>query len=132
MATAVDVADANYPKNKTPLEGLSLQPLFQKKTLPNRKLYWEHEGNRAIRDGKWKLVAEFNKPWELYDISSDRSEQHDLSSEQVSRAKNMANAWDDYAARAQVIPWENIRPMKNPRLRTSLVRSARLAAYTAP
>jgi arylsulfatase len=112
MATAVDVADANYPKNKTPLEGLSLQPLFQKKTLPNRKLYWEHEGNRAIRDGKWKLVAEFNKPWELYDISSDRSEQHDLSSEQVSRAKNMANAWDDYAARAQVIPWENIRPMK--------------------
>lgn len=112
MATAVDVADANYPKNKTPLEGLSLQPLFQKKTLPNRKLYWEHEGNRAIRDGKWKLVAEFNKPWELYDISSDRSEQHDLSNEQVSRAKNMAHAWDDYAARAQVIPWENIRPMK--------------------
>ena len=112
MATAVDVADANYPKNKTPLEGLSLQPLFQKKTLPNRKLYWEHEGNRAIRDGKWKLVAEFNKPWELYDISSDRSEQHDLSNEHVSRAKNMAKAWDDYAARAQVIPWENIRPMK--------------------
>jgi len=62
--------------------------------------------------GKWKLVAEFNKPWELYDISSDRSEQHDLSNEQVSRAKNMAHAWDDYAARAQVIPWENIRPMK--------------------
>ena len=112
MATAVDVADANYPKKKTPLEGLSLQPLFQKKTLPNRKLYWEHEGNRAIRDGKWKLVAEFNRPWELYDISRDRSEQHDLSKEQASRAKSMAEAWDAYAARAQVISWEKIRPTK--------------------
>jgi hypothetical protein len=68
MATAVDIADADYPKNKTPLEGMSLQPLFQKKFLPTRKLYWEHEGNRAIRDGNWKLVAGFNQPWELYDI----------------------------------------------------------------
>ena len=112
MATAIDVADADYPKNKTPLEGLSLQPLFQKKTLPNRKLYWEHEGNRAIRDGNWKLVAGFNQPWELYDISSDRSEQHDLSQEQANRTKSMAEAWDAYAARAQVISWEKIRPKK--------------------
>jgi arylsulfatase len=112
MATAVDIADADYPKNKTPLEGMSLQPLFQKKFLPKRKLYWEHEGNRAIRDGNWKLVAGFNQPWELYDISSDRSEQHDLSNEQADRAKNMAEAWDAYAARAQVISWEKFRSKK--------------------
>ncbi len=113
MATAVDIADADYPKNKTPLEGMSLQPLFQKKFLPKRELYWEHEGNRAIRDGNWKLVAGFNQPWELYDISSDRSEQHDLSNKQIDRAKNMAEAWDAYAARAQVISWENFRSRKN-------------------
>jgi len=80
--------------------------------LPNRKIYWEHEGNRAIRDGKWKLVSEFNRPWELYDISSDRSEQHDLSKEQADRTKSMTEAWDAYAARAQVISWEKIRPKK--------------------
>jgi arylsulfatase len=113
MATAVDIADADYPKNKTPLEGMSLQPLFQKKFLPKRELYWEHEGNRAIRNGNWKLVAGFNQPWELYDISSDRSEQHDLSNKQIDRAKNMAEAWDAYAARAQVISWENFRSKKN-------------------
>ena len=73
----------------------------------------EHEGNRAIRDGNWKLVAGFNQPWELYDISSDRSEQHDLSIKKIDRAKNMAEAWDAYAARAQVISWENFRSKKN-------------------
>ena len=112
MATAVDVAHATYPKNKTPLEGMSLQPLFKKTSLPRRKLYWEHEGNRAIRDGQWKLVAGFNSPWELYNISTDRSEQHDLSSTQPERAQAMANAWNDYATRAQVVAWEKIRPNK--------------------
>merc|ERR1711966_119152 len=108
MATAVDVARAAYPTDKTPLEGMSLQPLFQKTLLPERKLYWEHEGNRAIRDGKWKLVAEFNGPWELYNISTDRSEQHDLSNTHPERAQTMTNAWNDYATRAQVVAWEKI------------------------
>ena len=112
MATAVDVARAAYPTDKTPLEGMSLQPLFQKTLLPERKLYWEHEGNRAIRDGKWKLVAEFNGPWELYNISTDRSEQHDLSNTHPERAQTMTNAWNDYATRAQVVAWEKIQPKK--------------------
>ena len=112
MATAVDVAHATYPKNKTPLEGMSLQPLFKKTSLPRRKIYWEHEGNRAIRDGQWKLVAGFNSPWELYNISTDRSEQHDLSSTQPERTQAMENAWHDYASRAQVVAWEKIRPNK--------------------
>ena len=112
MATAVDVAHATYPKNKTPLEGMSLQPLFKKTSLPRRKIYWEHEGNRAIRDGQWKLVAGFNSPWELYNISTDRSEQHDLSSTQPERTQAMENAWNDYASRAQVVAWEKVRPNK--------------------
>ena len=62
--------------------------------------------------GNWKLVAGFNQPWELYDISSDRSEQHDLSNEQTERTKNMAEAWDAYAARAQVISWETFGSKK--------------------
>ncbi|NQV24995.1 MAG: arylsulfatase, partial [Rhodopirellula sp.] len=63
MATCVDVSGADYPKTVKdndikPLEGVSLLPAFSSHSL-NRKqpLFWEHEGNRAVRDGNWKLVA---------------------------------------------------------------------------
>ena len=42
-------------------------------------LYWEHEGNRAVRDGKWKLVSRHPDRWELYDMEADRSELNDLA-----------------------------------------------------
>jgi len=105
MATAIDLAGGNYPAEKTPLEGVTLQPLFHEKSLLPRKIYWEHEGNRAIRDGDWKLVAGYNEPWALHNITTDRSEQHDLSRQYPERVKAMATAWDDYAARTQVVDW---------------------------
>ena len=112
MATAIDVAGASYPTAKTPLEGRSLVPLFGGAGLEREALYWEHEGNRAIRMGDWKLVAEHGKPWELYDLSTDRSEQHDLSGHHPDRVQQMAALWDAWAARAQVEPWEKVSPPK--------------------
>jgi arylsulfatase A-like enzyme len=112
MATAIDVAGASYPTAKTPLEGRSLMPLFGGAGLEREALYWEHEGNRAIRVGDWKLVAEHGKPWELYDLSTDRSEQHDLSGQHPDRVQQMASLWDAWAARAQVEPWEKVSPPK--------------------
>ncbi len=47
--------------------------------MRNRTLWWLHEGNRAIREGQWKLVATKGEPWELYDLSVDRAETNDLS-----------------------------------------------------
>jgi arylsulfatase A-like enzyme len=111
MATAVDVSKADYPKEKDdqkvkPLEGRSLSPFFsnQKPVAFERYLYWEHEGNRAVRHGDWKLVAESNKPWELYNIAKDRSEQNNLASEHPEKVAGMAAAWDAYAERANVLP----------------------------
>ena len=82
MATAVDLAGAKYPttfQNNAilPMEGVSLRPAFEGKPL-NRKLpiFWEHEGNKAVRDGKWKLVQKWKLPWELYDMEADRTELH--------------------------------------------------------
>ena len=110
MATCVDVAGVKYPAEKDghsikPMEGVSLRPAFAAAPIAPtpRILYWEHEGNRAVRDGKWKLVAMKRKPWELYDINADRSEQHDLAAAQPERVREMSAKWDAYAARANVL-----------------------------
>ncbi|MDG3006038.1 arylsulfatase [Paludisphaera mucosa] len=110
MATCVDVAGAAYPAEVDgrpikPREGVSLRPAFQGEPLGRTQpLFWEHEGNRAVRDGDWKLVARANEPWELYNIAEDRSELHDLAAKHPDRAKALADAWDAYAARANVLP----------------------------
>ena len=111
MATAVDVSGAKYPKTYhggekiKPMEGKSLVPAFLGKPIERKAIYWEHEGNRAIRAGDYKLVAKgANGKWELYNIANDRSEQHDLSSEQPERTKKMADMWQAYAERANVLP----------------------------
>lgn len=110
MATCVDLAGAQYPTERDgekikPREGVSLAPAFTAHSL-NRKqpIFWEHEGNRALRDGKWKLVAKENQSWELYDMSEDRSEMHDLAEKYPDRLKELAKRWDEIAARANVLP----------------------------
>ncbi|MBW8015284.1 MAG: arylsulfatase [Planctomycetes bacterium] len=115
MATCVDVAAAKYPKKYKgkkikPMEGKSLLPVFAGKRIEREAIYWEHEGNRAVRAGKWKLVAKGKKgKWELYDIDADRSELHDLSGKDPKRTGEMAEMWNVYAKRANVIPWPNAK-----------------------
>lgn len=110
MATCVDLAEATYPKEFAgekiqPMEGASLRPVFSGKTLNReRPLVWEHEGNRAIRDGKWKLVAKENLPWELYDIETDRTESNNLASSEPERVRAMTEQWTAWATRANVLP----------------------------
>ena len=111
MATAVDVAGATYPKTYhdgqsiKPMEGKSLVPAFLGEPIERDAIYWEHEGNRAIRVGDFKLVAKGqNGAWELYDISKDRSEQKDLSQEKPELAAELAEKWMAYAKRANVLP----------------------------
>src|SRR3546814_921741 len=90
MATAIDVAHAEYPKTYhgqsiTPLEGRSMLHVLQgnDKPIHEEPIFWEHEGNGAVRHGNWKLVKAYEpgnpSNWELYDISQDRSEMDDLS-----------------------------------------------------
>jgi arylsulfatase len=85
--TFYEVAGAKYPTvyNGTkinPLIGKSLTGVFFKGEELNRDqpLFWELWGNRAIREGKWKLVSVFPvNQWELYDIDADRGETNNLA-----------------------------------------------------
>lgn len=122
MATCADVAGASYPKEANgkaiqPMEGTSLLPVLKGQATARRLLYWEHEGNRALRDGPWKLVAKGGgKPWELYNVDDDRAEQHDLAQEESVRVESMKTQWQAWAARAQVLPlgaWKGDKSRKN-------------------
>jgi arylsulfatase A-like enzyme len=104
-ATCSDLAGAKYPTDATPLEGRSLRSAFDNKPIERTALYWEHEGNRAVRMGDWKLVARHGQPWELYDISKDRVESKNLSSVAPNRVKELSAKYEEYARRAQVEPW---------------------------
>ncbi len=103
-ATCVDVSGAAYPKDATPLEGKSLRAAFDNTPL-DRDLFWEHEGNRAVRAGDSKLVAKHDKPWELYDIGKDRVEANDLAAKHPDKVKELAAKYEAYAKRANVEPW---------------------------
>lgn len=111
MATAVDLAGAEYPAEFKghriqPMEGVSLRPALLGSPLNRSEpIFFEHEGNRAVRDGKWKLVLKHLGPWELYDIEADRTEQNNLIDKQPELAKQLVAKWEAWAERADVGPW---------------------------
>src|SRR3546814_8404874 len=79
MATLLDVTGVPYPaqwdgNTIAPLEGHTLRPVFQAEADERPAMFWEHEGNAAVRIGKWKLVKKYPEPWELYDMAADRTE----------------------------------------------------------
>jgi arylsulfatase A-like enzyme len=111
MATCVDLAGATYPatvdgRSILPREGISLRPALSGQALVRgQPIFWEHEGNRAVRDGRWKLVAKHKQPWELYDMDADRTERHDLAATMSGKVEELAARWEAWAARVGVRPW---------------------------
>jgi arylsulfatase len=114
MATCLDLGKASYPKDKIPVEGISLVPTFSGQSLERgNPIYFEHEGNRAVRDGEWKLVAKgVNSPWELYNIPADRTEMNNLATKKPELVKKMADQYDTWAKERGVVPFNSWR--KNP------------------
>ena len=111
MATCVDLGGGAYPKELNgnaikPMEGVSLKPAFQGEPLNRpQPIFWEHEGNRAIRIVDWKLVYKHRGGWELYDMTTDRTEMNNLAATQLDRVKDMSAQWDAWAKRVGVAPW---------------------------
>jgi arylsulfatase A-like enzyme len=111
MPTVADVGGATYPTQFnghaiSPMEGRSLKPSFSGQPLaPREALFWEHEGNAAVREGDWKLVRrDADGAWELYNLKTDRTELHNLATSQPDRAKEMLAKWQAWANRVHVFP----------------------------
>jgi arylsulfatase len=108
MPTCVELAGATYPaefkgRKIQSMEGKSLVQAFAGKETATRPIFWEHEGNRAVREGRWKLVALNGQGWELYDMEADRTELYDLAGKMPDKVKDMTARWDAWAARANVV-----------------------------
>ncbi len=110
MPTCLELAGITCPTEYqgnalTPVQGKSLVPVIAGQGEFKREpIFFEHEHGRAIRIGDWKLVANKNKPqkWELYNLAEDCTETNDLAQSNPEKAKEMADAWDDWARRIQL------------------------------
>jgi arylsulfatase len=107
----VELAGAVYPKEHggksiQPLEGVSLDPLFNGGPIARAQpLFWEHEGNRAVRSEQWKLVSKHPGGWELYNMSTDRTETKDVAREMPERVRELSAVWEAWAKRVGVASW---------------------------
>ena len=118
LPTALAATGTAYPATDdgalVPPEGESLLPLLAGNLgwQRERAICWEHEGNRAVRHGAWKLVSKYPGGWELYDMEQDRTELHDLAAQQPGVVKELTAVYDAWARRCGVLPWDQIRPQR--------------------
>ncbi|MHC4119579.1 MAG: arylsulfatase [Planctomycetota bacterium] len=99
MPTCLELAGAKYPAK---WKGQSIHPMAGKSLVPSEPVFWEHEGNRAMRHGKWKLAWAGEGPWELFDMEADRTEMNNLFETMPHRSAEMPRTWQSWARRTGV------------------------------
>jgi arylsulfatase A-like enzyme len=109
MPKVLDAAGVSYPsefdgRKTIPEAGKSILPLLQGDPVEKRILYFEHEGNRAIQDEKWKLTALRGKNWELYDLENDRTELNNLANQNLEIVVRLDDLWNAWAKENNVTP----------------------------
>lgn len=126
MPTILEVTEASYLTTRRtaggttyqtlPPEGNSLtEALRGQKVTRTKPIIMEHEGNRMLRDGDWKIVREYeinsakngeknesNNPWRLYNVVEDPTELHDLSARYPDILNRMKAMYNSEAARTFV------------------------------
>lgn len=112
MPTFIDVSGASYPNTVNeqpiyPLEGKSLKAIFKGEKdqvrTAEEAIVWEHQGNKAVRMGKWKLVKTKAIPgWKLFDLEKDRSELNDVAAQFPEVATTLAEQYKGWAQKVGV------------------------------
>jgi arylsulfatase len=110
MPTVLELAGATYPRQRAsreilPPEGKSLVPALTGTPVERGALFWEHEGNRAVRLGDWKLVAGHDEKWQLYNVSADRTETTNLADTHPAKVDELKALYEQWAKRCGVEPW---------------------------
>lgn len=111
MASCLELSSSTYPTTYhqnaiTPHDGKSIIPLLRgKKQDKHRAFFWEHEGNKAVRQGQWKLVKRHKKPWELYDIIADPYELNNLITQETEKAKVLEALYVSWTQEHGVKDW---------------------------
>ncbi len=110
MPTVLELAGATYPANREgheilPVEGRSLVAALRGGSVERGPLFWEHEGNRAVRAGDWKLVGGHGEKWQLYNLAEDRTELKDLAGEHADKVAELAGLYEGWAKRCGVVAW---------------------------
>jgi arylsulfatase len=103
LPTVLELANVPYPAlyqgtALTPLDGKSLLPVLAgEQRAPHEQLFFEHEGGAALIEGDYKLVRlAANGPWELFDLSSDRTEARNLAAQEPARVTAMLTTWQTW------------------------------------
>jgi arylsulfatase len=115
MPTCLEAAHTDYPeefndRSLHPLPGESLLPYLRgEQTKRETPIFWEHEGNCAVRLGDWKLVKKFPEDWELYNFEQDRTELHNLVTKNPSLAKQLQQQYAEWAQQLSIVPWERLK-----------------------
>jgi len=119
LPTVAELAGAEIPetfpgREPTPLAGVSLAPIFAGGRIETRPpIHFLFGQDRALRDGDWKLVSFRGRPWELYHISEDLAEVHDLAAEHPDRVGRMAAEWHRMTRDVLMAPSQEQRPVSD-------------------
>ncbi len=114
MASCIDAAGASYAdefkgKSIPPLEGESFLPALKDESWRRESpIYWEHEGNCAIRQQDWKMAKKYPGDWELYNMERDRTELKDLRQKNEPKVQELMKLYDEWFERCDILPWERL------------------------
>jgi arylsulfatase len=117
LPTLAEVTGAKVPatfpgREPAPVAGISLAPILAGQEIKSRPpIHLLFSKDRGLRDGEWKIVSFQSHPWELYHVSTDRTELHDVAAQHPDIVARMVKQWHDMSANVLMVPAKENQPV---------------------